>query len=124
MGLIEQLAEEKISQAIKEGVFDGLPGRGRPQRFEDDSAVPAELRIGYKMLKNAGYLPEELKLRQTLTTLADLLHCCRDGDEKEALTAELKQKRLEFERMMQNRSFKQSGTFKTYRSRLLHRLRL
>ncbi|HJD96114.1 DnaJ family domain-containing protein [Mailhella massiliensis] len=75
-------AERRIQEAQKEGAFDNLPGEGRALDLEDDSAVPAELRMAYKVLKNAGYLPPELADRKEINTLLDLLEHCEDGAEK------------------------------------------
>ncbi len=75
-------AERRIQQAQKEGAFDHLPGEGRPLDLEDDSAVPQELRMAYKVLKNAGYLPPELADRKEINTILDLLEHCEDGAEK------------------------------------------
>lgn len=52
---IALVAEEKIREAIKEGAFDNLPGAGKPLVLEDDSHIPPEFRMAYKILKNAGY---------------------------------------------------------------------
>ena len=68
-----KIAEERISQAVREGELDGLPGRGKPLEFEDDSGVPAELRMAYKVLKNAGITPPELDTRNELMQAEDLL---------------------------------------------------
>lgn len=75
-------AERRIQKAQKEGAFDHLPGEGRPLDLEDDSAVPQELRMAYKVLKNAGYLPPELADRKEINTILDLLEHCEDGAEK------------------------------------------
>lgn len=75
-------AERRIQEAQKEGAFDHLPGEGRPLDLEDDSALPQELRMAYKVLKNAGYLPPELADRKEINTILDLLEHCEDGAEK------------------------------------------
>ena len=75
-------AERRIQEAQKEGAFEHLPGEGRPLDLEDDSAVPQELRMAYKVLKNAGYLPPELADRKEINTILDLLEHCEDGAEK------------------------------------------
>jgi Domain of unknown function (DUF1992) len=54
------LAERKIEEAIARGELDELPGAGRPLALEDDALVPEELRVAYRILKNAGYLPPEV----------------------------------------------------------------
>ena len=65
MLVLEQLAERKIEAAIERGEFDDLPGAGRPLELDDDPLVPEELRVAYRMLKNAGDMPPEVAaLRQ------------------------------------------------------------
>lgn len=74
MLLIQRLAEEKILAAIERGEFDDLPGQGRPLVLDDNTAVPEELRTGYRLLKNAGYLPPELEFRKEIQHVEELLH--------------------------------------------------
>lgn len=57
MWLLDQWAERHIIEAQRKGEFDNLPGRGESLILDDDSHVPAELRAGYRLLKNAGCLP-------------------------------------------------------------------
>lgn len=73
MWLIDQLAEQHILAAQEKGELNNLPGEGAPLRLDDDSLVPAELRSGYRMLKNAGFLPPELEMRREAVELNDLL---------------------------------------------------
>ena len=74
MLLVDRLVEEKINIAVRQGDFDNLPGEGQPLVMEDTSAIPAELRAGYRILKNAGFLPPELQLRNEIRQLEDLLN--------------------------------------------------
>jgi len=69
----QKIAERRILEAIREGVFDDLPGAGKPLKFEDDSNVPEDLRIAYKILKNAGFVPKEVALRKEIAQAEDLL---------------------------------------------------
>ena len=49
------LAERKIAAAIERGEFDDLPGAGQPLDLDDlDPLMPEELRMAYRILKNAG----------------------------------------------------------------------
>lgn len=73
MSIFDQLVEQQISQSIKNGELDHLPGKGKPLQLDDDSQVPQELRAGYRILKNAGYLPLEIQQRQEALHLCDLL---------------------------------------------------
>ncbi|AKF36444.1 TPA: DUF1992 domain-containing protein [Yersinia enterocolitica] len=73
MGLIDEWAERHIINAQEKGEFEDLSGHGQPLILDDDTFVPAELRAGYRLLKNAGYLPPELQDRQEALTITDLL---------------------------------------------------
>ncbi|CNI32036.1 MULTISPECIES: DUF1992 domain-containing protein [Yersinia] len=73
MGLIDEWAERHIIKAQEKGELDNLPGNGKPLFLDDDTFVPTELRVGYRLLKNAGYLPPELQDRQEALTITDLL---------------------------------------------------
>ena len=55
LAFIERLAEERIKQAQDEGAFDALPGRGRPLALDDDAHVPEDLRMAWRVLKNADF---------------------------------------------------------------------
>lgn len=73
MLLVDRLVEEKINIAVRQGDFDGLSGAGKPLVLEDNCAIPAELRAAFRILKNAGFLPPELELRNEIQELEDLL---------------------------------------------------
>jgi hypothetical protein len=62
-------AEEKIKEAMEAGEFKNLPGSGKPLVFEDESHVPLELRLTYRMLKRAGVAPEEVLAGKNLAVL-------------------------------------------------------
>jgi hypothetical protein len=78
----QRIAENRILEAIDSGLFDNLEGRGKPLKFEDDSHIPPELRMAYKILKNADCLPPELHLRQEIVQLQDLVASLPDEAEK------------------------------------------
>ncbi len=82
MDVFAQLAEERIKKAIEEGEFDQLKGRGKPLKQDDLSHVPEDLRMGYRLLKNSGFLPEELQINKELVTLRDLIKSCDSESEK------------------------------------------
>ncbi|MBB5143870.1 DnaJ family domain-containing protein [Desulfovibrio intestinalis] len=80
--VIQFIAERRIEEAQAQGIFDNLPGRGRPLQLEDMSHVPEDLRMAYKILSNAGCLPPELAERKELNRLVDLLDSCKDEQER------------------------------------------
>lgn len=85
MWLFDQWAEKHILEAQRKGELDRLPGEGKPLELDDDSNVPAELRAGYRLLKNAGYLPPELQQRKEALELADLLKSVATTDPQHQL---------------------------------------
>jgi len=73
MLLIDQIAEQKIIEAILNGELDDLPGQGQPLRLDDDRSVPEELRVAYRVLKNSGFPPPEVSLRKEIAGMNQLL---------------------------------------------------
>jgi hypothetical protein len=82
MDPIDQLAEQKIQEAMRRGDFDDLPGSGRPLMLDDLALVPEHLRAAYRLLKNAGYLPPELYAARELREAEDLLARIDDSAER------------------------------------------
>lgn len=69
----EKIIESRIKKAQDNGVFEDLPGRGKPLKLEDDRHIPEDLRLAYKVLKNADCLPPEVQLRKDIQATEDLL---------------------------------------------------
>lgn len=76
------IAEQRIQDAVNRGELDDLPGKGKPLELEDDSDIPADLRMAYKILKNSGYVPPEIEDRKEAQTIVDFLKNCTDEKEK------------------------------------------
>jgi hypothetical protein len=76
------IAERKIQEALRNGEFDDLPGKGEPLRLEDESGIPEELRLAYKILKNADCLPPELELKKEINNLGEMIQGIEDLNEK------------------------------------------
>jgi len=69
----EKIVEDRIKRAQKKGEFDDLSGTGKPLVFEDDRCVPEDIRLAYKILKNADCLPPEIELKKEIRQTEDLL---------------------------------------------------
>src|SRR5690242_6222653 len=63
---IAKIAERKIQEAIDEGKFDNLPGKGKPLNLDDDLVTPPHLRLVNKILKNAGVLPDWIQTQKDI----------------------------------------------------------
>ena len=96
MEYLHRLVEDRIQKAQDEGVFDNLPGKGEPLNLEDDSTVPEDLRLTFKVLKNAHCLPIEMELRKGIFNLRQLLDAAIDPEDRRALRRKLNLLILEF----------------------------
>ena len=81
--------DQAIAQAIKKGDFDNLPGKGKPIDLKSYFDVPEHLRIAYTMLKNSGFLPEEVRLKKEMESLKEKIQQCESKDEKDILNKKL-----------------------------------
>ena len=103
MSIFARIAEQRIQEAMMRGELDNLSLKGEPIPVEDLSTVPEELRMGYKILKNAGVLPEELELRREVVSLQGLLDACRDEEERQAVRRRLTFRQLRYDMLMEQR---------------------
>ncbi len=78
----DKIVEERIQRAMKKGDLDNLPGHGKPLDLNNDAHVPEELRLAYKILKNADCTPPELELKKEIRQTEDLLAGMADTAEK------------------------------------------
>jgi hypothetical protein len=101
---VHLLAESKIRAAMADGEFDNLPGRGRPLSFDDLSGVPADLRMGFKLLRNAGCLPPELEARKEVARLGALVAATDDEGERARLCGLRAETELRYRLLVERRS--------------------
>ena len=78
----DRIIEERIRRAQQKGKFEDLEGTGKPLIFEKDGQVAGELRLTYKILKNADCLPPEIELKNEIKCTEDLLSGMEDTAEK------------------------------------------
>ncbi|MEQ0232835.1 DUF1992 domain-containing protein [Klebsiella sp. CN_Kp116] len=120
MWLLDQWAERHILDAQRKGELDNLPGSGEPLSLDDDSHVPAELRAGYRLLKNAGCLPPELEYRKEAVMLTDLLKGVQESDPRYAeLSRRLALLELKLRQAGLNTDFLRGD----YADKLLHKIK-
>jgi hypothetical protein len=122
MDVFALIAEDKIRTAQKNGEFDNLPGKGKPLKLEDLSTIPEPLRMGYKMLKNAGMLDDENKLKKEILGLNDLIATCSDPSERATLKRKLNDKLLRYNQLMEKKNITQGSAYKEYEDKIDKRL--
>jgi DnaJ family protein C protein 28 len=91
------VAERRIEEAIEQGLFDNLPGKGKPLVFDDDPLSPPHLRVVPKVLHNARVVPtwisleheiEEAKVKAEIFRDQWLAGTSRDGGDLTSARAE------------------------------------
>ncbi|WP_235793114.1 J-domain-containing protein [Virgibacillus salidurans] len=109
--------EEQIKKAVDNGEFENLPGKGKPLNLHDDlQGVPPELRMGYKILKNAGYMTEETDKKGDVT-LDALLTSATGNKEKNEI-----QNKLEFDELVREKKLHKNKKFATYAQKIYKKL--
>lgn len=83
MKAFESLAEQRIGEALARGELDDLPGAGQPLALDDDSMVPEDLRMAYRVLRNAGVAPPGVALRADLGRLMEETFSATDDAARE-----------------------------------------
>ncbi len=78
----EKIVEERILIAQRKGDFDNLEGAGKPLNLDELAGVPEELKLSYKILKNADCLPPEIEIKKEIYKTEDLLAGMDDTAEK------------------------------------------
>jgi hypothetical protein len=82
MDIFAGIAERRIREAMENGEFDNLEGMGKPIAFEDETMIPEDLRMIYRILKSAGCIPPELELRNEVVNMSALINTIDDDKER------------------------------------------
>ncbi len=90
MSWLSRLAERQIQKARLKGQLQGLPGEGKslPDR-PGDAFVPAGDAIGFRIMAEAGVLPEEIVLKKQAAAQRALLATLTDETARKDAMAEL-----------------------------------
>jgi DnaJ-like protein len=89
LSVLDALAEARIEEAMRDGAFDDLPGAGRPLELDDDRLIPEGLRVAYRILKNAGFVPPEVEARRQRAELTVLVARLDDSPARRHALAKL-----------------------------------
>ena len=79
------IADRKIQEAMDEGAFENLSGRGQPLPLEEDPFEDPSLRMAHRLLRNNGFAPAWIEESKDIeATIARL----RENRAKERITPE------------------------------------
>lgn len=119
MDKFTNISEEKIRKAYEEGEFDRLPGFGKPLPDENLEGIPKELRMAYRVMKNAGFSPQDMEIKKELMTIEDLIRRSEDELEIEQLKKKLNEKLLNYNSLLAKKRIKtNSSVFKKYEQKI------
>ena len=86
--LLEDHIGRSLSESEKSGELRSAPSFGKPLNLADGyQQTPAELRMAYKILKDAGVAPPEVELMRKIETLRQSLE--DESDEQRARAGRL-----------------------------------
>ena len=66
MNRLESLTEKKLREAIENGEFDNLPGKGLPVDLRENPFEDPDLRVVHRLLRNAGFAPAWIEERKDI----------------------------------------------------------
>jgi hypothetical protein len=66
MNRLESLTEKKLREAIENGEFDDLPGKGEPIDLRENPFEDPDLRVVHRLLRNAGFGPAWIEERKDI----------------------------------------------------------
>ncbi len=92
----EKLIEKMIREAMEKGEFDNLQGRGEPIDLTEYFAAPEDVRLGYKLLKDANIIPEELELLREVEALKTELAETAGEEEKRRIRRAIDDRLLKY----------------------------
>ncbi len=87
---IRNLIERQMQKAVLEGKLQGLKGEGKPlENRPEDAFVSAGDAVGFRMMAEAGVLPEEILLKKEIAAQREALKAATSEAERAPILAKL-----------------------------------
>ena len=86
--------DKQIEEWLAQQGPEDLPGKGKPLDLDEYFRCPEDLRIGYSLLKNAGYVPEEVEQLRQINQLIDELQKYADPVDRTRVRSRLNEARV------------------------------
>ncbi|HEY0792926.1 MAG TPA: DUF1992 domain-containing protein [Chthoniobacterales bacterium] len=87
--------EKIIQEWLAKSSHEKLPGAGKPLDLDEYFRWPEDLRLAYSVLKNSGYIPEEVHLLREIGELEAQVAACEDPVLRKDLTRRLQERQVE-----------------------------
>lgn len=96
MAGVDDIIKQWVERVEKTGELKHIEGFGKPFNFADGYLeTPDDLRMAFKILKDAGYVPAEVEMLNRLAALREELAATQDTEQQRVLRvkiAEMQQK--------------------------------
>jgi Domain of unknown function (DUF1992) len=87
---VDDIIKQWVAKVEKTGELRNIPGWGKPLDFDDGFLeTPTELRMAFKVLKNAGYVPPEVELLNAMAALKEQIAATDDPEQLRLLRTKL-----------------------------------
>jgi len=88
--VVDEVIKQWVRKVEETGELQRDPNFGKPLKLGDGYLdTPDELKMAYRMLKDAGYVPAEVELLKTLATKKDALTTETDPKRRKTLETEV-----------------------------------
>lgn len=98
----DQLVEAKIREALDQGRLDHLRVSGQPLRLDEYFSLPEEYRLIYTLLKDSGFIPEEVSLLRELGEVKAQLESTTDAAKQRELQQQMENKKLRLNLLLES----------------------
>jgi hypothetical protein len=88
LGMLDELIERRITEAMREGEFDDLPGKGKPLDLQEPYGDHGNW-LALKILRNSGFVTDEVRYRKEIEILRARLESAESQSEAKALVREI-----------------------------------
>ena len=90
MPTIDEQIAQSLRESLRNGELKSAPSWGKPLDLADGYAqTPDELRIAFKALKDAGFVPPEVETMKRIAALQQVIAAAPDAPDAEAIRKRL-----------------------------------
>ncbi len=92
--------DEILREAMQRGEFDNLTNKGKKLDLDNYFDTPEEIRIVYSLLKENGFVPEEVQMLKDIEILKEKLEKAKTEEERKSIRIQIEDRRLKYNLLM------------------------
>ena len=94
--MFDKIVEQLLREAMERGEFENLANQGKPLDLSAYFDTPADSRVAFTLLKNAGVQPDEIELLGEIAALKEQLAAESDEPARARLRKQIEDRMLRF----------------------------